>query len=342
MSAGDSRPPSDDSTSSSAVDRSSSNSNPGSTAGGRSREDESIVSRFLNAESGPLLFVRETLTSVAAVAAIGLLLFTISGVWPPMVAVESGSMQPHMHRGDLVFITEPGRLAPDAAHAETGVVTYTDGEDAEYRSFGDYGSVIIYDDPNGFGPPIIHRARFWVDDGENWYDEANRSYLRAGSCEELANCPAPHAGFITKGDNNARYDQANGIAPPVRPDWIDGVARVRIPWLGCIRLGLGENSCLRPGSDSYDLADVSIADADGFDRSVGSVGSDGSDGPVESIGSVGSARSVGGSPSPTDPGSTDDARPAVDDRSAIGSESGADTRRVRPSAATGAASIGAA
>jgi signal peptidase len=272
MSAGDSRPPSDDSTSSSTAERSNSGPNPNPSSGGRPREDESIVSRFLNAESGPLLFVRETLTSVATVAAIGLLLFAISGVWPPMVAVESGSMQPHMHRGDLVFITEPGRFAPDAAQAETGIVTYEGGKEEGYRSFGDYGSVVIYDDPNGFGPPIIHRARFWVDDGENWFDEANQSYLRADSCAELANCPAPHAGFITKGDNNPRYDQANGIAPPVRPEWIDGVARVRIPWLGCIRLGFGQNSCLSPGSGSYDLADEPRA-------SVGGVGGESAAGP---------------------------------------------------------------
>ncbi|MFC6726440.1 S26 family signal peptidase, partial [Halobium palmae] len=238
---------------------------------GRAAEDESIVSRFLHADSGPLLFVRETLTSVAAVAAVGLLLFAISGVWPPMVAVESGSMQPHMHRGDLVFITEPGRLVPDAAHEETGVVTYADGGEAGYRSFGDYGSVIIYDEPNEFGPPIIHRARFWVDDGENWYDRANESYVRAGSCAELANCPAPHAGFVTKGDNNDRYDQANGIAPPVRPDWIDGVARVRVPYLGCIRLGFGENSCFAPSTGERDVTPndgVALEGASGSEEDV--------------------------------------------------------------------------
>ncbi|WP_342028336.1 S26 family signal peptidase [Halogranum amylolyticum] len=183
------------------------------------------------------MYLREMLTSVLAVVAIGLLLFTVSGVWPPMVAVESGSMEPHMEKGDLIFITEPGRFAPDAAQGDTGVVTYEAGQESDYRSFGSYGSVLIYDNPDSFGPPIIHRARFWVDDGENWYDEANPEYMRADSCEELRYCPAPHAGFITKGDNNAEYDQANGIAPPVREEWVQGVARVRIPYLGWVRLG---------------------------------------------------------------------------------------------------------
>jgi len=77
---------------------------------------------------------------------------------------------------------------------------------------------------------------FWVEDGENWYDEANEQYLRADDCDELANCPAPHAGFITKGDNNGEYDQARRISTVVKPDWVRGTAEVRIPWLGWVRL----------------------------------------------------------------------------------------------------------
>jgi signal peptidase len=217
MSAGDAPPP----------DRPSTNAT----------DDESLLTRFRTAETGPLMFVRELLTSMATVAAVGLLLFAISGVWPPMVAVESGSMDPHMQKGDLIFVTEPGRYMPDYAHGETGVVTYRVGEQADYRTFGSYGSVVVYKNPSTFGPPIIHRAMFWVDEGENWYDEANKSYINAGSCAELRNCPAPHSGFVTKGDNNPYYDQANGISSPVKPDWLVGTARLRIPYLGWIRLG---------------------------------------------------------------------------------------------------------
>jgi len=201
---------------------------------------ESLLSRLRSAEGGVLLYVREVLTSVLAVLFVGMLLFAISGVWPPMVAVESGSMQPHMHRGDLVFITEPGRYAPETAVGDTGVVTTEVGEGTGYRSFGDYGAVIVYDNPRIPGSPIIHRARFWVDDGENWFDRANPEYVQASSCEALLNCPAPHAGFITKGDHNDRYDQANGISEPVKPKWVTGIARVRIPYLGMIRLELSE------------------------------------------------------------------------------------------------------
>jgi signal peptidase len=184
-------------------------------------------------------FLRELLTSVAAVVLVGLLLFAISGVWPPMVAVESGSMEPVMHRGDLVFITEPGRYAPNAAYDGTGVVTVDVGKEVGYTSFGGPGSVVVYDQPGLGGSPIIHRAHFWVAEGENWYDRANPDYVSAANCAQLNNCPAPHAGFVTKGDANARYDQANGISDPVKPEWITGIARLRVPYLGLIRLSFG-------------------------------------------------------------------------------------------------------
>jgi signal peptidase len=110
--------------------------------------------------------------------------------------------------------------------------------EASYESFNEPGSVIVYDYPGRVGSPIIHRVRFQVNAGENWYHRASPDAIDAESCAELTNCPAPHAGYITKGDNNRRYDQANGVAPVVKPDWINGVARFRIPYLGRLRLVL--------------------------------------------------------------------------------------------------------
>ena len=208
---------------------------PGTRAADR---DASLLTRFRTARSGPLLFIRETLYSALAVVAVGLLLFAISGVWPPMVAVESGSMEPEMSRGDLIFVTEPQRFTPDYAYGDTGVVTVDIGSEEGYRSFGGNGSVVIYDPPSRAGSPIIHRAHFHVEEGENWYDRANTDYMNANDCSQLSNCPAPHDGFITKGDANARYDQASNIAGPVRPEWIRGTARIRIPYLGYVRLKL--------------------------------------------------------------------------------------------------------
>jgi len=201
-----------------------------------SAESEGFAYRFRHDNEGVLMWIREMLSSVAIVLVIGLLLFGVSGVWPPMVAVESGSMEPNMEVGDLVFVTDPGRLAPDAATNDIGVVTHEEGQRADYRTFGSYGSVIIYRPPGRTASPIIHRAMFHVEEGENWYDRADGEYHSAGECAALRHCPAPHSGFITLGDNNGAYDQANGLSPPVKAEWVTGVARLRVPYLGYVRL----------------------------------------------------------------------------------------------------------
>jgi signal peptidase len=198
--------------------------------------DPGLFYRFRYDMEGPLMWLREMLSSVAVVLLIGAILFAVSGVWPPMVAVESPSMEPNMNTGDLVFVTEPGRLAPDVADNDLGVVTHETGEESGYRTFGDYGSVVIYQPPGRQASPIIHRAMFHVEEGENWYDRADDRYHNADDCGELRNCPAPHAGFVTLGDNNRQYDQANGLAEPVAAEWVTGVARLRVPYLGYVRL----------------------------------------------------------------------------------------------------------
>jgi signal peptidase I len=140
----------------------------------------------------PVAFVRDVLSTVLWAVGVGLLLFAVSGVWPPMVAVESGSMEPQMYRGDLIFVMEEGRLAGGAAHADTDVVTYPAGKQSGYEEFNDHGDMIIFEpDGNGRETPIIHRAMFWVEAGENWYDRTDSDYVGvSNNCRELANCPA--------------------------------------------------------------------------------------------------------------------------------------------------------
>ncbi|MFB6232681.1 MAG: S26 family signal peptidase, partial [Haloarculaceae archaeon] len=201
-----------------------------------SQEDRPFWKQLLTASDGPLLFVRELLLSLTIVAVIGLVLFAVSGVWPPMVAVESKSMEPHISKYDLVFVTETGRFAPPDANQQGLVMAETGSR--SHESFGRRGSVIVYDVPGTPGSPIIHRVRFRVEQGENWFDEANPEAINAESCDELRHCPAEYAGYVTKGDNNERYDQANGIAPIVKPGWVEGVAQARVPYLGRLRLAL--------------------------------------------------------------------------------------------------------
>ena len=200
---------------------------------------------FWTTEETPAVYVRDVVTSVGAVLLVGLLLFAASGIWPPMVAVESTSMEPNMERGDLVFVMSEDRFVPDAApsHAgePTGVVPADRATEVGYTEFDRPGDVIIYKrDGSDRETPVIHRAMLWVENGENWYDRANPGAVgNADSCRALQYCPAPHAGFITKGDNdvtNAQYDQVTGLSAPVKPAWVIGTAEFRVPYLGQIRL----------------------------------------------------------------------------------------------------------
>ncbi len=193
-----------------------------------------------------MLYLYDLLSSVGIVILIGVLLFAASGIWPPMVAVESGSMEPVMERGDLVFVMESDRFPGPGAH-ESGVVTAQAGQNTDYEKFDGHGDVIVYKpDGSDYRTPVIHRAMFWVEEGENWVEKANPEYLPEDAvCDgdagrngtDIASCPAPHAGFITKGDANAHYDQVNGIVRgPVKPAWVVGTAEHAVPYLGSIRL----------------------------------------------------------------------------------------------------------
>jgi signal peptidase len=215
----------------------------GPRAGQRNRQTEPVTPASDEDETSDWVLVsRDVVITVVAVALIGGYLFAVSGVWPPMVAIESGSMEPNMNVNDMVFVMDNDRFEPAAAQGGTGVVTAHSGEAVGYTQYGKSGDVIIFE-PGGDddATPIIHRAMFWVEGGENWYDRANESYVGAAdSCAELSACPAPHAGFITKGDANSGYDQASlgGSDGPVKPDWIVGTAELRVPKLGWFRLQL--------------------------------------------------------------------------------------------------------
>jgi signal peptidase len=157
-----------------------------------------------------------------------------------MVAVESGSMEPVLERGDLVYVMESDRFPGPGAN-ENGVVTYQAGNETGYETFGDYGDVIVFE-PNGNSErtPTIHRSMMWVEEGENWVERANPRYLGStDSCLEAAACPADYDGYITKGDANGAYDQTtSGLGYDViRPEWVVGTAEVAVPYLGSIRLG---------------------------------------------------------------------------------------------------------
>jgi signal peptidase len=171
--------------------------------------------------------LRGAMLGVGTVLLVFSLLTVASGVWPPMVAVESQSMHPNLQTGDLVFVTGIGDRADVVTSREAPGRTHLGGR----------GDVVVFDTPEWRGSPIIHRAMFHVEAGENWYGKANASAVGAADdCDELQHCPAPRAGYITKGDNNRLYDQAAGRVGPVKREWVRAEAALRIPELGRVRL----------------------------------------------------------------------------------------------------------
>ena len=171
------------------------------------------IKEFYRSDSTSAGVLRD-LVSVAKILLVFMILSQILfGTWAPMRAIESGSMYPHMKIGDIVFIKDISRAS---------VVTQEEGAISGYKSFGDYGNVILY---RKYGStedtPIIHRAMYSVEAGEPMWD--------GGPI-------APYAGYITKGDNNTGIDQYNLCTVPIREEWVIGVARYRIPYAGYVRL----------------------------------------------------------------------------------------------------------
>ncbi|WP_423750669.1 S26 family signal peptidase [Salinirarus marinus] len=180
-------------------------------------------------------FVRDAGKTLLSGVLLLCVLFAITGVWPPLVAVESGSMAPNVRTGDMLVVGD--RFASPGAD-EAGVLTARRAAALGATQFGAHGDVIVFSTPNRTGPPVVHRAVFHVAAGENWYARADPAALPAGveNCADLPNCPAPNAGYVTRGDAAPTYDQATGAIPPAARQWVRARALVRIPYLGWIRL----------------------------------------------------------------------------------------------------------
>ncbi len=164
---------------------------------------------------------RDLIFVVTVIVVISIIFFIAFGLFSPMVAVESKSMYPHLKVGDIIFIESADR---------TTIVTAEEGKNTGYSSFEYFGDVILYRrSGNDVQTPVIHRAMYYVQGGEPMWPGGPS---------------APYGGYITKGDNNAAYDQQGSVSylQPIRAEQIIGVAKLGpIPVLGCISLTLRGN-----------------------------------------------------------------------------------------------------
>ena len=186
---------------------------------------------LLHPKSEGATFVRDIILILLVVAGIGIVLFGVSGTWPALVAVESGSMEPNLPTYSLVFVVDENRFG--------NWMTQDEAEAADtHKVFNEYGDVIVYQ-PNGMKgvTPIIHRAITTVT------KEEAQALGFTGD--------AAHSGVITKGDNEITnpYPDQFGSFPsygisrmePVKEEWIVGKAVFAIPLIGWVPLHIIES-----------------------------------------------------------------------------------------------------
>ena len=184
---------------------------------------------FNESENFFISLLRDFLSVIVIIAILSSISYITLGRTVPMVAVESESMYPHIHIGDMIVIESIDR---------TLITTWETGKDTGYTSYDEYGDVILFKRlGQESSTPIIHRAMYYVEKGERMW--------KGGP-------PAPHAGYITKGDNqetNPVFDQQGSISlnQPIKKEWVIAVARFYpVPVLGCFSLiPRGNFACLK-------------------------------------------------------------------------------------------------
>ena len=203
--------------------------------------------------------VKDVGIAVGSVALVFLDTFLYSGNWPPMVVIESGSME---HDNNPLYseprfthlgIIDTGDLVVVKKAEKQDITTYLEGKKKDYKKYGDYGDVIVYykngiRESNGQPvTPVIHRAMAWVDvvDKENktyYIPEIQLADIGLSGGAKIKNLQ--NSGYITKGDSTGNphpdqlthFDINGAVVQPVDPDWVVGVARGELPLFGLIKL----------------------------------------------------------------------------------------------------------
>jgi signal peptidase len=219
--------------------------------------------------------LKGVIMALVVVAVIILGLWAYSGIWPPLVVIESPSMQ-HSSTVSYIGVIDTGDLVivKKVSGAES-VRPYLESMPSGYRTYSEYGDVVIYHPlGNTLITPIIHRALCWVDYNatgggydvpglrnvpssmwevssgpKTWYNINSALTLNGIGYNSVSvtidfaiikshSGASPQGGFITLGDNNhGIVDQMTSICPqPVRGEWLEGVARGEVPWFGLLKL----------------------------------------------------------------------------------------------------------
>jgi len=228
----------------------------------RNRDDDDRPTSFWKG------LARDALVAGLIVAVFLGALYLYAGVWPPLVVVESSSMQHGKQASSLGVIDTGDMVFQQSASTRGSVVTYIEGRASGYSTYGDYGDVIIFRRA-GTPTPIIHRAIMYITLHANgtadvpdmsllptseWVAQNGGGptqvpmYLKELTVRSMGyqhNIDltfkfgmfplAERTGYVTKGDNNLDYDPLSSIP---RLQDVQGRARGEIPWLGLVKLTL--------------------------------------------------------------------------------------------------------
>ena len=232
----------------------------------------------MNPENKRLLII--TGVAIAIIAGGYVTLIAYSGMNVPFSVVMSQSMQHDNERSEIGCI-DTGDIVVVKSKDKATIQSYVEGTQTGYSTFGDYGSVIIYE-RNSSSNPVIHRAIVWLEwdsvekkwkseelkgyEGD-WYckvtsvdgsvekkDPDNlegtlifRDITRSGKNVSISlTSLTKESGFLTMGDNpvtNNSFDQASGIINhPIAMDDIKSVPFAELPWIGSVKILTGNNS----------------------------------------------------------------------------------------------------
>jgi signal peptidase len=212
------------------------------------------------------------LIAVGLVVIVILAMFFYSGLWPPLVVVESGSMQ-HSDTVSSIGVIDTGDLVIVKQLDNDSVRTYVESYSSGYSTYSSYGDVIVYKRYNSATLPwIIHRAvlelvwnstshsfnipdlkdypqDLWscnnATDGKWWSLTGTLELYHYGYKDQTVRIYLDpmlvyaHGGFVTKGDHNDVVDQypmASICKEPIKTEWVVGLGRGEIPWFGLLKL----------------------------------------------------------------------------------------------------------
>lgn len=201
-------------------------------------------------------------------------LYAYSQVWPPMVVVESGSMQHSDHESFIGVIDTGDLVIVKRCPSRSDVTTWVEGRASGYSTYGDYGDVIIFK-RGGIESTesIIHRAIVWIQwnrttnnsvdipslDNEKWewgpdwytrgtnkpYNLRNDVFINHTGFKHIGQIRLRAATIIGDFERN-HWDEGAYLTMGdhnSQPDtglilhkWIVGKARGELPWFGLIKL----------------------------------------------------------------------------------------------------------